>query len=398
MSHFVILSSEKNLYKKHLVSSFRAPRGIFIRKDNNMSDLKKQFHGSDLEKVEKTFGIKKEELINFAANVNPLGISPKLHQSLADNIHVIETYPDREYSALRKCIASYANTNSDNVFVGNGSTELISIIIQIKQAKKACIIGPTYSEYEREIIIGGGRCQYFPLKSKDLFKLQVDELSHFLTADFDLLVICNPNNPTSTAINTSDMRKILDICKEKDILCMVDETYIEFVQDIEEISSISLTQYYNNLIVLRGISKFFAAPGLRLGYGVCGNKDLIEAINSKKNPWSINSLAAVAGEIMFKDTQYINDTRRLIKNERERIFKTLSTSKNLKLYEPTANFILVQIIKHGLTSTEVFERAIKEGFMIRDCSTFPFLDDKFIRFCFMDPQSNTRLTEFFLNL
>ncbi len=363
-----------------------------------MSDIKKQFHGSDLESVEKVYGIKKENLVNFAANVNPLGVSPKLRTSLADSINVIESYPDREYSALRKSIASYANIKVDNVFVGNGSTELISIIIQIKKPKKACIIGPTYSEYEREITIGGGRCQYFPLKSKDLFKLDVDELAHFLTPDFDMLVICNPNNPTSTAINTSDMRKILDVCKEKDILCMVDETYVEFVDDLDDITSVSLTEYYNNLIVLRGISKFFAAPGLRLGYGICGNKDLIEAINSKKNPWSINSLAAVAGEIMFEDTQYISDTRRLIKNERERIFKTLSTSKVLELYEPSANFILIQIKKHGLTSTEVFERAVKKGFMIRDCSTFPFLDDKFIRFCFMDPQSNTRLVEFLLTL
>ncbi len=363
-----------------------------------MSNTQTNFHGSDLEKVEEKFGIKKDNIINFAANVNPLGISPKLRKSLAANINVIETYPDRDYTNLRQAIANYSKTSNDKIFVGNGSTELISIIIQIRKPKKACIIGPTYSEYEREVILGGGRCQYFPLKSKDFFKLDIDELAHFLTSDFDLLVICNPNNPTSTAINTSKMRKILDICKEKDILCMVDETYVEFVEDIDEISSASLTDYYNNLIVLRGISKFFAAPGLRLGYGICGNKDLIEEINRKKNPWSINSLAAIAGEIMFSDTQYINDTRRLIKNERERVFKTLSASKNLKLYEPSANFILVQIIKHGLTSTQTFEEAIKKGFMIRDCSTFPFLDDKFIRFCFMDPQSNTKLMKFLLGL
>ncbi|NLJ90252.1 MAG: aminotransferase class I/II-fold pyridoxal phosphate-dependent enzyme [Clostridiales bacterium] len=363
-----------------------------------MSKIQNSFHGSDLEKVESQFGIKKESLTNFAANVNPLGISPKLRQSLSDNINVIESYPDREYTSLRQSIADYAKTSLDKIFVGNGSTELISIIIQIRKPKKACIIGPTYSEYEREVILGGGRCQYFPLKASDFFKLNVDDLGHFLSPDFDLLIICNPNNPTSTAINTSKMRKILDICKEKDILCMVDETYVEFVEDIDEVSSVALTDYYNNLIVLRGISKFFAAPGLRLGYGICGNKDLIEEINRHKNPWSINSLAAIAGEIMFSDSQYIDDTRRLIKNERERIYKTLSTSKNLKLFEPTANFILVQIQKHGLTSSQVFEQAIKKGFMIRDCSTFPFLDDKFIRFCFMDPESNTRLMEFLLNL
>lgn len=363
-----------------------------------MSNTKIQFHGSDLEKIEDFYDIDKENVTNFAANVNPLGISPKLRKALTDNIDIISSYPDREYTNLRKCIAKYVNTDMKNIFVGNGSTELISIIIQIKKSKKACIIGPTYSEYEREVTLAGGSCQYFPLKNNELFKLQIAELSRFLTNDFDLLVICNPNNPTSTAINVSDMRKILDICKQKDILCLVDETYVEFVDDINEITSVSLAKYYNNLIVLRGISKFFAAPGLRLGYGICGNQDLVDEINTKKNPWSINSLAAFAGETMFTDTQYINDSKSLIKNERDRIVKILGSAKHLKLFEPTANFMLLELRAHKLTSTEVFERAIKKGFLIRDCSSFPFLGDKFIRFCFMDPESNNRLVEFLLEL
>lgn len=179
---------------------------------------------------------------------------------------------------------------------------------------------------------------------------------------------------------------------------MIDETYVEFVDHIEEVTAVSLSKYYNNLIVLRGISKFFAAPGLRLGYGICGNHDLLKEINSRKNPWTINSLAAIAGEIMFTDTQYINDTRVLIKNERERIYERLKTSKYFKVYPPKANFILLQIRKPHLTSTDIFDLAIEKGFMIRDCSSFPFLNDKFIRFCFMNPESNTKLMEFLLSL
>ncbi len=363
-----------------------------------MSKIKKQFHGSDLEAIEESFGVDKEDIVNFAANVNPLGISPKLRASLADNIDVISTYPDRDYTGLRQSLANYVDINIDNIFVGNGSTELISLIIQIKKPKKACIIGPTYSEYEREIALIGGSTRYFPLKKEDLFRLNIDELASFLTHDFDLLVICNPNNPTSTAIKIPEMRKILDMCKQRDILCMVDETYVEFVEDIYQVSLVPLTKYYNNLIVLRGISKFFAAPGLRLGYGICGNRSLLKEINGRKNPWTINSLAAIAGEIMFTDNQYINDTKTLIKNERDRIYKILSSSKNFKTYLPTANFILLEIIKHKVTSDQVFEAAIKKGFMIRDCSSFPFLDDKFIRFCFMDPDNNTKLVEFLLEL
>ena len=122
---------------------------------------------------------------------------------------------------------------------------------------------------------------------------------------------------------------------------MVDETYVEFVQDVQQITSASLTGYYNNIIILRGISKFFAAPGLRLGYAICGNTDLLKEINQRKNPWTINSLAAIAGEIMFTDEEYIKNTRTLIASERDRICKILSVCKNIKYYKPTANFILV---------------------------------------------------------
>lgn len=108
------------------------------------------------------------------------------------------------------------------------------------------------------------------------------------------------------------MRTILDVCKEHGIYVMVDETYIEFVEDVVHTSAVSLTAYYNNIIILRGTSKFFAAPGLRLGYAITGNEDLLRNMNQRKNPWMINSLAAIAGELMFQDDEYIQATRDLI--------------------------------------------------------------------------------------
>lgn len=356
------------------------------------------FHGSDLETIEQVYGLKKEDIVSFSANVNPLGISPKLKATLSERIDAIMTYPDRDYTSLRKKIAEYVRTDIDNVIVGNGSTELISLFIQIKHPKKALIIGPTYSEYEREVSLGGGHTRYYRLEEEDNFTLDILRLEEELTEDVDLLVICNPNNPTSTAITRSDMRKILDICKQKGIFVMVDETYVEFAEDVLKITSAPLTGYYNNIIILRGISKFFAAPGLRLGYAVCGNTDLVKEINQRKNPWTINSLAAIAGEIMFTDENYIKETRALIAKERQRICKVLDTCKNIQYFTPTANFILIKILREDITSMDLFEAAIKKGLMIRDCSTFPFLNNKFIRFCFMTPELNDQLLEVLLNI
>ncbi|MBB2182095.1 aminotransferase class I/II-fold pyridoxal phosphate-dependent enzyme [Lachnospiraceae bacterium MD1] len=354
------------------------------------------FHGSDLETIEKIYKIKKEDIISFSANVNPLGISPKLRLTLSERIDAIMSYPDRDYTSLRKCIAEYVHTDVDSVLVGNGSTELISLFIQIKNPKKALIIGPTYSEYEREVSLGRGSTLYYRLEEENDFALNITSLEKELTQDVDLLVICNPNNPTSTAIARNDMRKILDICKQKGIFVMVDETYVEFTEDVQKITSAPLTSYYNNIIILRGISKFFAAPGLRLGYAICGNADLLKEMNQRKNPWTINSLAAIAGEIMFKDEDYIKETRSLIAKERDRVCERLSASHNLRYYTPTANFILIKILKDEVTSMDIFEAAIRKGYMIRDCSTFPFLNNKFIRFCFMTPERNDALLEVIL--
>ena len=352
---------------------------------------KDHFHGSDLEKIEAIFGIRKEEILSFSANVNPLGVSPLLRSALSEHIDAITTYPDREYTSLRKCIAEYCHTDYENIIVGNGSTELISLFIQIEHPQKAYVIGPTYSEYEREIALGGGTTLYYPLKEENDFKLDVEDFVSHLNESIDLLVICNPNNPTSSCITRKQMRHILDICKEYDIYVMVDETYVEFADNMEEIESVPLTNYYNNIIILRGTSKFFAAPGLRLGYAITGNKDLIKSINTRKNPWTINSLAVVAGETMFRDESYIQATKDLISSERNRIYDLLKDSQNYKVYKPSGNFMLVKSLREDITSDVLFERAILEKMMIRDCSTFPFLDDSYIRFCFMNPEDNDRL-------
>lgn len=352
---------------------------------------KDHFHGSDLEKIEKIYGIKKENIISFSANVNPLGISPKLKEGIAIHIDCITSYPDRDYVSLREAIASYCSTEVENVIVGNGSTELISLFIQIEQPKKAMVLGPTYSEYEREIALGGGRTIYYPLKEEMNFKLDVNHFISKLGEDIDLLVLCNPNNPTGSAIDKHEMRLILDACKEHDIFVMVDETYVEFAEDVTAVSAIPLTRTYENIVILRGTSKFFAAPGLRLGYAICSNAALMQRMNQRKNPWTINSIAVVAGKLMFSDTDYIKATRQLISDERKRLFDIFEASDDFKPFWPSSNFMLLKILKPGLTSQELFDRCIKEGLMIRDCSTFPYLGDNYIRFCFMKPEDNDKL-------
>lgn len=349
------------------------------------------FHGSDLEKIESIYGIKKENIINYGSNVNPLGISSKIKNNLPEKIELIASYPDRDYQILRGAIGRYVNITPENIIVGNGSTELISLCIKSVSPNKALILGPTYSEYEREINLEGGITTYYPLPEINDFKLDVNAFIKELNDDLDLLVICNPNNPTSTTIYNKDMEVIIDTCNNMGIFILIDETYVEFCEDMDKIATCALTNTYENVMVIRGVSKFFAAPGLRLGYGICSNKKHKDRINELKNPWTINALASYAGELMLNDNEYIQKTKNYMNTEREKIVSELKNWDFIHYYEPTANFVLIKILNKEKEAGALFEFLIKQGLMIRDASSFPFLDSYFFRFCFLKAEENDLL-------
>lgn len=349
------------------------------------------FHGSDLEKIESIYKIRKEDIVNFAANVNPLGLSTHFKEQLAQKLDVITTYPDREYKKLRTAIAAYCNTDAEKILVGNGSTELISLMIQLRLPKKAMILGPTYSEYEREVALAGGSCVYFPLEEADDFILSEEKLVLALTPDIDLLILCNPNNPTSSLIKNEQLCRILDVCKKHDTFVIIDETYMEFVSDCEHASAIPLIDQYEQLVILRGVSKFFASPGLRLGYAVSGSRSLLQKAAQKQNPWTVSSIADAAGQLLFSDQEYIRQVKTLIATERDKMTSALAKLNDLKFYPSYANFILVRLLRSDISAADLFDTAICEGLMIRDCSTFAFLNSSYFRFCFMAPEDNDRL-------
>ena len=254
-------------------------------------------------------------------------------------------------------------------------------------------LGDVYNrqEYERELSLCGGKLSYYTLSAAKDFQLDVSDFCQNLNHTIDLLIICNPNNPTSSAISVSDLKTIVQTCQKLDIFVMIDETYIEFASSIPALSAVCLVPDYDNLMVLRGVSKFFAAPGLRLGYGMTSNEDFRNILKEYQNPWSLNSIGAFAGELFLQDTDYIQKTRQLIETERTRIYETLQTIPELKAFKPSANFVLVQILNEGVTSFDVFDNLIRQKLMIRDCSSFEQLDGEFIRFCIMSPEENTRL-------
>jgi len=350
-------------------------------------------HGGDLDAIERKYGITKDNIIDFSGNINPLGFPQSVTDVLRENLQIISTYPDKHYTALRKAISVYTGACSENIVVGNGSTELISAFIKTIQPKVSVIIGPAYSEYEREVTLCGGMFSYFPLREEENFEIHLPRLLASLGADVDMLVACNPNNPTGSVITAAQLREILTHCKQKNIAVMIDETYAEFSDNLSEICAIPLTQDFDNLFVIRGTSKFFAAPGIRLGYGVSSNEAFKSRLRTNQDPWSVNSLAAFAGEYLFSDTAFHHETQSLISEERRSAFSALSTWKNIRAYPSSANFILLRLLTERITAASLFEAFIQKNMLIRDASSFAFLDQSYLRFCILSPENNANFLQ-----
>ncbi len=348
-------------------------------------------HGGDLDAIQRQYGILKEEIMDFSGNINPLGFPESVRDALSKNIHIVSTYPDKNYIALKKSISAYTGAAVEHITVGNGSTELISAFIKSVNAGHTLIMGPAYSEYEREAALCGGEFHYFPLEEEDGFLVNLDRLFEALTPEIGLFIACNPNNPTGTAITTEQMDRILTHCQKNGTSVMIDETYIEFSDNLNDICSIPLTRKFDNLFVIRGVSKFFAAPGIRLGYGISSSKKFLNLLKENQDPWSVNILASFAGERLFSDSDFIERTKKLISDERKKALEEISTWKNIRAYPSSSNFILLKLLTDKITSAEIFETLIRRKMLIRNAASFTFLDESFLRFCILLPEQNALL-------
>lgn len=350
-------------------------------------------HGGDLDAIQNKYHIPKNEIIDFSGNINPLGFPKNVKERLANNLDIICVYPDKNYAALRKAISNYTGADTEHIVVGNGSTELISTFIKIAQAKQTLIVAPAYSEYEREVTLCGSSYRYFALKEEEEFCLNVSELISELTSEIGLLILCNPNNPTGTVATKIQLEQILQHCKQNHISVMIDETYMEFCENLEQCCAIPLAKKFDNLFVIRGTSKFFASPGIRLGYGISSNAVFLETLKKNQDPWSVNSIAAFAGELLFSDKEFIQQTKTLIFTERKRCVEQLEQFKNITVYHSSSNFILLKLKTNAINSHELFEKLIQKKLLVRDASSFAFLDDTFLRFCIRMPEHNTALLQ-----
>ncbi len=209
-----------------------------------------------------------------------------------------------------------------------------------------------------------------------------------------LVFLCNPNNPTSILIPQEILTDIIEVALEHDTFVFLDEDFLEFVEDEKALTMIGKINKYPNLFILRSFTKIFGLTGLRVGYGIA-NEEIIDVLSCAKIPWNVNCLAQAAAVAALKDEDHLKLTRELIKTEKAWLQAELGKFGSFRFSAPDANFFFINIHKSGLTAAEIKNKMLKQGMLIRDCTSFEGLDGYYIRVAVKTHAENVRLIEAF---
>ncbi len=345
-------------------------------------------HGGNHREVAKRYGLLSNEILDFSANINSWTDSGGIEKTVRANLKDIYHYPDPQCAESIKQISQYLGVGRENILAGNGSTELIYLAARALLPRRALIFAPTFFEYERALKACWGEPKFLFLKESQGFSVSIQKIIKAIK-DVEAVFICNPNNPTGTFFPKDKLFELVKIIEERKVNLILDESYLDFKHPGQ--SLVREAQETHHLLALRSFTKFFALAGLRLGYGV-GGRRIIEKMAHFKEPWTVNCLAQAVGAYLLRDGENKKKIREVVRKETEFLFGQLSRITGLKPYPPEANFILVKI-ETELCSSKLQEDLAQKGILIRDCSNFAGLNDKFFRVAVRKREENLKLID-----
>ncbi len=325
--------------------------------------------------------------LDFSASINPLGYPEKVRKVIQDNFDDILHYPDIDCSGLRKGISQKIGHAEDEIIVGNGSTELFYLIPRALRPKKGIVFQPTFSEFAEALKSSHAEVRNTILKEENNFCFTYSA-SDFHDKKADMVFFCNPNNPTGQLVEKSVVLHMAQ--QHPHIMFVVDEAFIDFVDEPEKYSVIGETGTMHNLIVVRSLTKFYGFPGLRIGYLVAP-PDIVKKLMEYKEPWSVNTFAQHAAMVALEDREFVLKSRELVFREQSYLFNELSGINGLVPYKPTVNYLFIKIMGGGITSAWLRKELLGLGIAIRDCSNFAGLNDTYFRVAIRTRDENMRL-------
>lgn len=299
---------------------------------------------------------------DFSVNINPLGMPLKSIAAAHEGIAMAGRYPDYRCTGLKSAIAEKIAVDGENIILGNGAAELIYALCHAVKPANALTVAPTFQEYEEAVKASGGSIRYYMLCDEDEFDIGKNILEH-ITDDTDILFLCNPNNPTGRLIDYELLQDIIGKCEETGTILCVDESFLTFVRNGSALSVIGkLGNSRGSILVIRSFTKIYGMPGLRLGYMVSNDRELLDKIRCQMQPWNVSIPAQMAGREALYDDEYIEKTLDMTELERIYLNEGLKNVRIKKVYNGSANFIFF------LADEVLYDDLYEQGFMIRDCS------------------------------
>ena len=345
--------------------------------------MREQIHGGDIYRhtVE----------IDFSVNSNPLGPREAVVEAVRDSARRMVHYPDVRCEKLCRGIAGFERVEVSEVLCGNGAAELFFAAVLAVRPKKALLLSPTFAEYENALRLTCPDIRYYELKEQNGFGLQEDILD-VLNSDLDMLFLCNPNNPTGAVTEKELLLRVLKKCTEYGIILVLDECFIEFLEEPERYEMQMFRKDFPELLVIKAFTKIFCMLGLRVGYAVSGNQFLLGQMASCMQPWNVSVPAQEAGAAALIDCgEYLKDTRAFVKEGREYLSRELA-GLGYETFESKANYVFFR------GPAGLYEKALCAGYLIRDCRNYRGLSEGYYRIAVRSRQENERLMQWLRQL
>ncbi len=346
-------------------------------------------HGGNVYEVAARLGCSPDALLDYSASINPKGPPPGLLEEFTRVFHWLQHYPDIGNTRLVESIARFHGVNGGQVTVGNGSTELIYWLPRVLGVRDVSVVLPTFGEYRKAFEMERGSIHKLVTASENHFQPTVDDLERLRRrVSPQAILFTNPSSPAGTVLSGEVKDWILGASRSEKMFCIVDEVFVDFC---EEESLKGHLEKAPGLILIRSLTKFYGIPGLRVGY-VLASEGVTQRMKDLLPPWSVNTLAQMAGSFCLAQEDYRQETLALVQKERERMGERLIRTGPLKVFPGRANYLLVQL-EGGLPSSAAMrEDLLKEhGILVRDCTSFEGLSDRFVRLAVRLPDQNDAL-------
>ena len=324
-----------------------------------------------------------ENVTDYSVNLNPFGPQEEVLLAMAESLRHAGAYPDSRCTRLRTALSAYLEVPKEHLIFGNGAAELIFLLVQTIRPRKAVLTVPSFAEYHRALEAVGCECVYEPLCEEENFILQESYLER-LNEEVDLIFLCSPDNPSGAVIPKELLLRILKKCEEHHILMILDECFVEFLKEPQKQTLYGVCERSANLVVLQAFTKIASLAGIRLGYGITSNVQLLENMEQNRQPWSVSCVAQAAGCAALKGTAQWQSMRIWLEAERAWMEERLKDI-GVTYFPSEVNYLLLK------SPYPLFSLLLEEKFLIRDCSNYQGLEEGYYRIAIRQRADNERL-------